>query len=202
MLASIQDEPRRETTLFDPRSDGIFVTATNRSRDASPRKKMNACGLGAVWRSFSRTFRSQRFPPEMWCSQRLSDRTNNRCESFHSAFVKQFPSHNGRPGFGGVVNCINMSLTSSAHRIDAQPTRSMQLEMENRVIETILTSYANCLDANDLFKCLEKLAARKSSLSIDLDEVDSRVETSTLENVEIDLEEPTPSTIDISLLVE
>ena len=100
------------------------------------------------------------------------------------------------------MNCINMSVTSSAHQFDAHPTRSMQLEMENRVIETILTSYANCLDANDLFKCLEKLAARKSSLSIDLDEVDSRVETSTLEDVEIDLEEPTPSTIDISLLVE
>ena len=164
--------------------------------------KINACGLGAVWRSFSRSFLSQRFPPEMWCSQRLSDRTNNRCESFHSAFVKQFPSHSGRPSFGEVVNCINVSLTGSADRTDVHPTRSMQLERENRVIETILTSYANSLDANDLFKCLEKLSAKKSSLSIDLDEVDSRVETSTLENVEIDLEEPTPSTIDISLLVE
>ena len=150
--------------------------------------KMHACGLGAVWDSFSRTFLSRRFPPEMWCAQRLSNRTNNRCESFHSSFVKLFPSHSGRPSFGEVVNCINMSLTNTVDGTDTHPTRTLQLERENRYIETVIAKYSGCLDANDIFKCLETLAARRTNLLIDQDEIDARVGMSDIDRFEIDLE--------------
>ena len=151
-------------------------------------EKMHACGLGAVWESFSRTFLSRRFPPEMWCAQRLSNRTNNRCESFHSSFVKLFPSHSGRPSFGEVVNCINMSLTSTTDGTDTHPTRTQHLESENRYIETVIAKYSGCLNANDIFKCLETLSARRTNLLIDQDEIDARVGSSDLESFEIDLE--------------
>ena len=149
---------------------------------------MHACGLGAVWESFSRTFLSRRFPPEMWCAQRLSNRTNNRCESFHSSFVKFFPPRSGRHSFGEVVNCINMSLTRTTGVTDTHPTRTQQLESENRYIETVIAKYSGCLNANEIFKCLETLAARRTNLLIDQDEIDARVGTSDLESFEIDLE--------------
>ena len=150
--------------------------------------KMHACGLGAVWESFSRTFLSRRFPPEMWCAQRLSNRTNNRCESFHSSFVKLFPSRSGRPSFGEVVNCINMSLTSTAYGTDTHPGRTLELERENRYIETVIAKYSWRLNANDIFKCLETLAARRTNLLIDQDEIDARVGSSDLDCFDIDLE--------------
>ena len=60
--------------------------------------------------------------------------------------------------------------------------------MENRAIERILMRYSDCLDADDLFTCLEKLAERKTDLSIDLDEIRSRVSQSSLGRREIDLD--------------
>ena len=124
----------------------------------------------------------------MWCCQRLSNRTNNRCESFHSEFVKTFPVHSGRPSFGEVVNSINILLTNISMKNDSHPSRTSQLEMENRAIERILMRYSDCLDADDLFTCLEKLAERKTDLSIDLDEIRSRVSQSSLGRREIDLD--------------
>ena len=150
--------------------------------------KMSECGLENVWNSFARTFLSRRFPPEMWCAQRISNRTNNRCESFHSSFVKSFPVHSGRPSFGEVVICINMALTDPPRERDCHPSRTSQLERENRAIEQILVNYADCLDSGDIFKCLELLAARKTDLLIDLDEINSRMELSMRDELEIDLE--------------
>ena len=71
---------------------------------------------------------------------------------------------------------------------DSHSSRTSQLEMENRAIERILVRYSDCLDADDLFTCLEKLAERKTNLSIDLDKIRSRVSQSSLERREIDLE--------------
>ena len=47
--------------------------------------------------------------------------------------------------------------------------------------------YSDCLDADDIFTCLEKLAERKTNLSIDLDEIRSRVRQPSLERQEIDI---------------
>ena len=67
-------------------------------------------------------------------------------------------------------------------------SQTSQLEMENRAIERILVRYSDCLDADDFFTCLEKLAEMKTNLSIDLDEIRSRVRLTSLERHEIDLE--------------
>ena len=155
--------------------------------------KMAACGLGPLWQYFCRTFLSEMFPPETWCSQRVSERTNNRCESFHSSFVKTFPNRGGKPSFGEVVNCINLTLTRSFEGSDTHPSRTAKLESENRFIERVVEKYAGCLDANDIFRCLETLSTRKTNLSIDLDEIGSRVALSDPEDADIDLEAPPES---------
>ena len=48
--------------------------------------------------------------------------------------------------------------------------------------------YSDCLDVDDIFTCLEKLAERKTNLSIDLDEIRSRMRQPSLEHHENDLE--------------
>ena len=159
--------------------------------------KLTACGLGALWRYFSKTFLSRRFPPEMWSSQQISNRTNNRCESFHSALVKTFPVHAGKPSFGEVVNCINISLSKTPNESDPNPSRTSQLENENRFIERTLLKYADSLDATEIFTCLEKLSKRKTNLSIDISEIRSRVTHSSLEHLETDLEAD-PDEFDVS----
>ena len=125
--------------------------------------KMVSCGLGILLQYFSRTFLSEMFPPETWCSQRISERTNNRCESFHSSIVKTFPNHGGKPSFGEVVNCINLTMTHSREDRDTHPSRTAKLESENRFIERVLEKYSRCLDANDIFRCLETLSMRKTA---------------------------------------
>ena len=81
-----------------------------------------------------------------------------------------------------------MSLTSTTDGTDTHPTRTLQLEKENRYIETVIAKYSGCLNANDIFKCLETLAARRTNLLIDQDDIDARVGTLNLESCEIDLE--------------
>ena len=81
-----------------------------------------------------------------------------------------------------------MSLTSTAYGTDTHPGRTLELERENRYIETVIAKYSWRLNANDIFKCLETLAARRTNLLIDQDEIDARVGSSDLDCFDIDLE--------------
>ena len=131
----------------------------------------------------------------MWCSQQISNRTNNRCESFHS-FVKTFPVHTGKPSFGEVVNCINISLSRRRQTKVTRITRTSQLENENRFIYRTFLKYADSLDATEIFTCLE-LSKMETNFSIDISEIRSRVTHPSLEHLEIDLEAD-PEEFDVS----
>ena len=95
--------------------------------------------------------------------------------------------------FWEVVNCINLTLTRSFEGSDTHPSRTAKLDSENRFIERVVEKYAGCLDANDIFRCLETLSTRKTNLSIDLDEIGSRVALSDPEDADINLEAPPES---------
>ena len=81
-------------------------------------------------------------------------------------------------------------MTHSVEDGDTHPSRTFKLESENRSIERVIEKHSGCLDANDIFRRLETLSMRKTSLSIDLDEIDYRVALSGPELPDINLESP------------
>ena len=104
-----------------------------------------------------------------------------------------FPHHSGKPSLGEVVNCIDLALTHPFEDRDTHSSRTAKLETENRFIERVVEMYSGCLDAHDIFRCLETLSMRKTNLSVDFDEISSRVELSDPEDLDIDLKAPTES---------